>query len=217
MRRVVVTGMGAITPLGVGVPLVWERLTAGQSGIRAIESFDVSDLPAKIAGLVPIGDAPGDFRATEFVEAKELRRNDTFIIYAIAAATEAMVFDRVKGMIVKAWDVTYSEYFRRGLEDLPVEAPAVFDWMDRRRRVPYLKNFAFSACRTCDNRFFGLVVSEFLPGRTTPPELVEPLGGDWTMLQNSHPFKKASAFEAEFQVPVAPGQEALLSYRVRVK
>jgi hypothetical protein len=47
--------------------------------------------------------------------------------------------------------------------------------------------------------------------------VIEPLGGDWTMLQNSHPFKKTGAFEAEFQVAVAPGQEAVLSYRVRVK
>jgi hypothetical protein len=47
--------------------------------------------------------------------------------------------------------------------------------------------------------------------------VIEPLGGDWTMLQNSHPFKKASAFEAEFQVPVGPGQETVLTYRVRVK
>ena len=90
MRRVVVTGMGLVTPLGVGVPHVWGQLLAGKSGIKRIEAFDVSDLPAKIAGLVPLGSAPGSFEATETVDAKELRRNDTFIIYAIKAAADAI-------------------------------------------------------------------------------------------------------------------------------
>ena len=54
MRRVVVTGIGAITPLANGATLTWERLIASQSGIRAIEAFDVSDLAAKIAGMIPL-------------------------------------------------------------------------------------------------------------------------------------------------------------------
>ncbi|HEV8247731.1 MAG TPA: beta-ketoacyl synthase N-terminal-like domain-containing protein, partial [Polyangiaceae bacterium] len=57
MRRVVVTGMGLITPLGVGVERVWSRLLEGQSGIRSIASFETGDLPAKIAGQVPQGPA----------------------------------------------------------------------------------------------------------------------------------------------------------------
>ena len=56
MRRVVFTGMGLVTPLGSGVEAVWERLLAGQSGIRAIQNFDVSDLAAKIAGQVRQGE-----------------------------------------------------------------------------------------------------------------------------------------------------------------
>lgn len=90
MRRVVVTGLGLVTPLGDGVEASWSRLIEGRSGIRRIEHFDVSDLPAKIAGLVPRGDGPGEFLAERYVEARELRRNDPFIVYAIAAATQAV-------------------------------------------------------------------------------------------------------------------------------
>ena len=55
MRRVVVTGLGMVTPLACGVEQTWSRLLAGRSGIRRIEHFDVSDLPAKIGGVVPKG------------------------------------------------------------------------------------------------------------------------------------------------------------------
>ncbi len=90
MRRVVVTGLGMVTPLASGVEPTWSRLLAGESGIRRIEAFDVSDLPAKIGGMVPRGDGEGEFRPTDYVEAKELRRNDDFIIYGIAAAVQAV-------------------------------------------------------------------------------------------------------------------------------
>ena len=56
MRRVVVTGLGLVTPLGCGVDVTWNRLIKGESGLRAIQSFDVSDIPAKIAGQVPLSD-----------------------------------------------------------------------------------------------------------------------------------------------------------------
>ena len=90
MRRVVVTGLGMVTPLASGVEPTWARLLAGESGIRRIESFDVSDLPAKIGGMVPRGDEEGQFQPTDYVEAKELRRNDDFIIYGIASAAQAV-------------------------------------------------------------------------------------------------------------------------------
>ena len=90
MRRVVVTGLGMVTPLANGVEPTWSRLLAGESGIRRIESFDVSDLPAKIGGMVPRGEGEGEFRPTDYVEAKELRRNDDFIVYGIAAAVQAV-------------------------------------------------------------------------------------------------------------------------------
>ncbi|WP_027134755.1 beta-ketoacyl-ACP synthase II [Geminicoccus roseus] len=91
MRRVVVTGLGMVTPLGTGVETTWNRLVAGESGLRRIDRFDVSDLPAKVAGLVPPDGEPGGFRATDFIEAKELRRNDHFIVLGMAAAAEAIL------------------------------------------------------------------------------------------------------------------------------
>src|ERR1041385_5086279 len=91
MRRVVVTGMGLVTPLGVGLEQVWRRLLAGESGIGAIQSFDVSDLPARIAGQVPRGDrASGLFNADDWVPPKDHRRMDEFIIFAMAAAVQAV-------------------------------------------------------------------------------------------------------------------------------
>src|SRR5579863_615374 len=91
MKRVVVTGVGLVTPLGVGAETVWQCLIGGQSGIRAIQNFDVSDLPAKIAGQVPRGDtASGLFNADDWVPPKEQRKMDEFIVYALAAAAQAI-------------------------------------------------------------------------------------------------------------------------------
>lgn len=91
MRRVVVTGIGLLTSLGCGVKPCWEGLLQGRSGIRAIESFDVSDLSAKIAGQVPEGPtADGLFAADDWMDAKDARRVDKFILYGMAAAMQAV-------------------------------------------------------------------------------------------------------------------------------
>jgi 3-oxoacyl-[acyl-carrier-protein] synthase II len=91
MRRVVVTGLGLVTSLGSGVEANWERLIKGQSGIRAIQSFDVSDLPAKIAGQVPKGEtSAGLFNPDDWVSPKDQRRMDDFIVYGLAAAVQAI-------------------------------------------------------------------------------------------------------------------------------
>ncbi len=91
MRRVVVTGMGLVTPLGSGVKASWGRLIESQSGIGAIESFDVSDMPCRIAGMVPEGDAAdGLFNFADWVDTKERRKMDEFIVYALGAAGEAI-------------------------------------------------------------------------------------------------------------------------------
>ncbi len=90
MKRVVVTGMGMVTPLGCGVGTNWERLINGESGICAIDRFDVSDLPSRIAGVVPRGRGKGLFNPDAFVPPKEQRRMDDFILYALAAAIEAV-------------------------------------------------------------------------------------------------------------------------------
>ena len=91
MRRVVVTGMGLVTPLGIGLENNWSRLIAGESGVRAIQSFDVSDLPARIAAQVPRGDRrSGLFNADDWVPPKDQRRMDEFIVFAIGAAVQAV-------------------------------------------------------------------------------------------------------------------------------
>ncbi len=91
MRRVVVTGMGIVSPLGIGVEHVWKRLIAGESGIRAIQSFDTTELAAKVAGQVPSGvRADGGLDLAEWIPAKEIKKMDRFIHLGFVAACEAM-------------------------------------------------------------------------------------------------------------------------------
>ena len=91
MRRVVVTGLGIVAPLGVGLDFVWDRLIEGKSGISGIQTFDVSDLPAKIAGQLPPGEtAEGRFNADDWMSRKDQRKIDPFILYAMAAADQAV-------------------------------------------------------------------------------------------------------------------------------
>ena len=91
MRRVVVTGLGMVTPLACGVEPTWQRLLAGRSGVRRIERFEVSDIPCQIAGQIPIGDgSDGTFNSDQWMEPKEQRKVDDFILYAMCAATQAL-------------------------------------------------------------------------------------------------------------------------------
>ena len=90
MRRVVITGMGLVTPLGCGVARCWERLINAHSGIAPITSFDVSDLPAKIAGEVPRGGGEGELNPDNHFAPKEQKKVDDFILYAMAASDEAV-------------------------------------------------------------------------------------------------------------------------------
>ncbi len=91
MRRVVVTGLGMVTPLASGVEATWSRLLAGKSGATKIERFPVDDLAARIACLVPGGDgSDGTFNPDQWMEPKEQRKVDDFIIYAMGAATQAL-------------------------------------------------------------------------------------------------------------------------------
>ncbi|WP_102868630.1 beta-ketoacyl-ACP synthase II [Pseudovibrio exalbescens] len=88
---IVVTGLGAVSPLGSGVAANWERLIAGQSGIRTNTRFDTEGWKCKIAGLVPSrAEDPAGFDPEAAMDARELRRNDLFIQYAVAAAQEAL-------------------------------------------------------------------------------------------------------------------------------
>jgi 3-oxoacyl-[acyl-carrier-protein] synthase II len=91
MRRVVITGLGLVTPLASGVPNTWSRLLAGRSGAKPITTFKVDDLPARIACTVPLGDgSDGSFDVDAVVDPKEQRRVDDFIIFALAAAQQAV-------------------------------------------------------------------------------------------------------------------------------
>ncbi len=91
MRRVVVTGLGLVTPLASGVEATWKRLIASESGLGAIQNFDVSDLPAKVAGQVPRGEtADGRFNADDWVPPKDQRKMDEFILFGIAAGEMAI-------------------------------------------------------------------------------------------------------------------------------
>jgi len=91
MRRVVVTGLGLVTPLGTGVEHVWRELLEGKSGIRALHGFDVSDLPAKIGGQPPVGNlANGGFDLDAWLPPKDQRKMDRFIHYGLAAAQLAV-------------------------------------------------------------------------------------------------------------------------------
>ena len=86
MRRIVVTGMGAVSPLGCGVELSWRRLLAGQSGLRPLPAW-AQTLPARIAGLVPdkADDAEGGFDPAQAAAPKDQRKMDRFILFALLA------------------------------------------------------------------------------------------------------------------------------------
>ena len=91
LRRVVITGLGLVTPVGCGVEAAWSNLLAGKSGARRIEEFDASDLSCQIANFVPRGSASeGKFNPDDWMEPKEQRKVDDFIIYAVAAADQAL-------------------------------------------------------------------------------------------------------------------------------
>ncbi|MDX1730300.1 MAG: beta-ketoacyl-ACP synthase II [Aurantimonas coralicida] len=91
MRRVVITGVGMVTPLGAGAGVTWKRLLNGESGLKRVDNFQVDDLACQIAGQIPRGDGQdGTFDPDHWMEPKEQRKVDDFIIYAVAAASEAL-------------------------------------------------------------------------------------------------------------------------------
>jgi 3-oxoacyl-[acyl-carrier-protein] synthase II len=91
MRRVVVTGLGLLSPFGSGVEHSWKELLSGKSAARVIDRFEVEDLPCKIANMVPRGDgSDGTFNADFHMEPKDQRKVGDFIIYGMAAADEAL-------------------------------------------------------------------------------------------------------------------------------
>ena len=90
LRRVVVTGLGMVTPQGCGVEASWSNILASKSAARTIDTFDVSDLAAKIACMIPRGSNPGEFNPDDWMDTKDQRKVDEFIIFAMAAAKQAL-------------------------------------------------------------------------------------------------------------------------------
>jgi 3-oxoacyl-[acyl-carrier-protein] synthase II len=90
VRRVVVTGLGMVTPLGVGVDLNWSRILAGKSGISRISNFEVGDITCQIAGQVPGPDEDGGLNLDDFIDPREQRRQDRFIQLGVVAAQLAV-------------------------------------------------------------------------------------------------------------------------------
>jgi 3-oxoacyl-[acyl-carrier-protein] synthase II len=90
LRRVVVTGLGMVTPHGCGVEASWSGILSGVSAAKRIETFDVSDIAAKIACIIPRGDGAHAFRPDEWMDSKDQRKVDEFIIFAMAAARQAL-------------------------------------------------------------------------------------------------------------------------------
>jgi 3-oxoacyl-[acyl-carrier-protein] synthase II len=91
MRRVVVTGLGMVSPLGCGVETTWKRILNSESGAKKIDTFDVSDLTSRIACVVPRGDGSnGSFNPDQWMEPKDQRKVDDFIIFAMCAAKQAL-------------------------------------------------------------------------------------------------------------------------------
>lgn len=91
MRRVVITGLGLVSPLASGVEETWKRLIAGDSGARRVTEFEVDDLPCQIACRIPLGDGTnGTFNPDLHMEPKEQRKVDPFIVYAVGAADQAL-------------------------------------------------------------------------------------------------------------------------------
>jgi hypothetical protein len=91
VRRVVVTGLGIVSPLGAGHEAVWSNMLASRSGAQRVTDFEVDDIPCQIACRIPLGDtAEGKFNADDWMDVKEQRKVDPFIVFAMAAATQAL-------------------------------------------------------------------------------------------------------------------------------
>ncbi len=131
--------------------------------------------PDLFAGAVVISGFPGKYVPRYLTH--HARMPLYLVLGDLAPAVDSFLFSRyIKPLIVKPLDVTYTEYFRRGLEILPEEIPLALDWMARHKRDPYPKSFEYVTARSCDVRFNGVVIEEFSPGRSTAAEVVDPLG-----------------------------------------
>ncbi len=131
--------------------------------------------PDSFAGVIVISGLPAKY-VPRYLSHHE-RLPLFYVIGDLAPAANEFIFaNYVKPYILKAWDITYVGYYRRGLEEFPEEIPTAFDWMDRRHRDSYPKSFKVSTARTSDDRFYGVVVKNFRPEFIVAPKLDDVLG-----------------------------------------
>ncbi|MBR4315921.1 MAG: hypothetical protein IKP65_02990, partial [Alphaproteobacteria bacterium] len=90
MKKVVITGMGIVSPVGTGIDYAWKNLLAGKSGIRKVTEFDVSDIAAQIAGVPVCGTNPGEYNPDAVIDVREQRKMEKTSMYALVAANEAI-------------------------------------------------------------------------------------------------------------------------------
>ena len=177
--------------------------------------------PDLVAGIVVVSGLP-----FKYVN-RYMPHADYTALYVVegdlAPASNEVVFGQILKPLIalKAWDVAYVEYIKRGMETFPEEARAVFDWMDHRRREPYPKKFEVVSARDTDQRFFGFVAQAFQPGRTTAPEAVEPMGKnlrpasiEMTSSKASNLLKFTTKGLAAFDLWVSP---KLIDFRKRIE
>ena len=91
MKRVVITGMGIVSPVGTGIEYAWKNILDGKSGIRKIDSFEVSDIASQIAGIPTHGTSAGEYNPDSVIEPREQRKMDKSIMYGMVAADEAIL------------------------------------------------------------------------------------------------------------------------------
>ena len=131
--------------------------------------------PDLFAGVVAVSGFPARYA---FKYKPQVDQLPLYVVLGeLAPAARPLVFDQyVRPMIEDNKDVTYVDYLNRGLEALPEEVPSFFDWMANRRRDPTPRTFEVATARESDARFYGVVVQEIVPGRSTTPEVADPLG-----------------------------------------
>ncbi len=153
-----------------------DRVFLGGQGFGGDMAWDFGLAhPDLFAGVVAVSGLPAKYVWADKANAAKV---PFFIVMGDLSPAESDIFfaSLARPLITKNLDVTYVEYYRRGREEFPEEAPQAFDWMAPRRREPTPKSFEVVTGRECDDRFYGVVIREFVPGRTKDPAGVEPLG-----------------------------------------
>jgi hypothetical protein len=143
-------------------------------GGNAALDFGISH-PDLFAGVASVSGLPTKY---VFPYRRHVEKLPLYLVMGeLAPAVKELVFEGfAKPMVLDNLDTIYVEYFKRGLEDLPEEAPAIIEWMDKRKREPYPKTFEVATARPSDARFYGVVVQGITPGFSIAPEAADPLG-----------------------------------------